>query len=297
MFIRLFRQGFGIAAICCGFLLSAHAAQAFGVSPVREAAVIDPGETEIVSITVTNEEGTAIAVVPTVDAFSVDPVTGAALFGHEDEAIEWIEPLDDEVLVLPGRAATLQFRVTVPEDAEPLSHFLGLFASQVPAEGQIGIGSRVGTLFFLHISGPVYEELFVESFTSNGQWHASGPVSLTLRLFNQGSIHLIPSGSLVLTNQNDDEIARFPINADQRKILPSGAWEQQFEISQQVLDKGIGQIGVTALVNYGLTEKRVVGTLSFWHVPPWAIVLIGSGVASILLVFILIRRRKRWYGR
>jgi hypothetical protein len=252
-------------------------ARAISISPVRQSVVLDPGTVETISLTVKNDGAETLDIVGSADPFRIDAQTGRAVFGSTDEAKQWVRFKEGAVSIEPGKETELLFTISVPADATPGGHYLGLFAEQKPADGAtVGVGSRVGSLLFLYVSGPVQEVLTREVFTAGGVWHRSVPVELFLELANAGSIHAIPGGVIRVESMRGRTLAQFPINPDARKVLPGDVWRQTFEIAD-LSWRDAGPIRATAFIQYGASQKQITDTMRFWFVP-----------LSVLPIFVLV---------
>ena len=262
---------------------------AIAISPLRQTAVIDPGKSETAVLEVFNDEKKDLIVVPEVDAFSIDSKTGQAIFGKEDKAKDWITVKPSQMKLSPGEKGEFSFLVSVPENIEPRSHYLGLFAKQIPGAGQVGIGSRVGSLFFLHIAGLGREEIIKQKFETDKKVYFNTPVILKVELKNTGTIHLVPSGEVVLTDKNNQIISKFVLNPTNRKVLPNETWQAEYVIGEEILKNKFGRIEMQSQINFGQTHGQIVIEKEFWLVPVWMLWLVGNAVIALIIFFFLIK--------
>ncbi|MBU0597120.1 hypothetical protein KJ641_01055 [Patescibacteria group bacterium] len=282
--LGLFILFFVFAGSC--FFIVGHV-RATTISPIRQTAVVDLGSSETFDLEVTNDSESTKIYLPEVDSFSIEPSTGAAIFGSEDIAVNWIEVEPNNIRLLPGRKGSFVFTVNTPKDTEPSSHYLGLFAKEQPAEGQVGVGSRIGSLLFLHVAGPVVEGLVEQRFETTKKIYKSPPVDFLLRLKNHGTIHLIPQGRLVVRGWLGEEIVSFEINSDGRKVLPGDTWEETYQISEEELGTLPGRVKADFEIYYGLSEKTIKGSSSFWYLPNWFLVFVFSPLLILFIILLL----------
>lgn len=273
----------------------ASTTHAVTIAPVRQAAVIDPGSLRTVEVRVKNDESETRVFVPEVEAFTIDSGTGRAVFGAEDEAVSWIEASPASLTLAPEKEGVFSFTILVPVDAEPRSHYLGLFVTEKPKEGQVAVGSRAGSLLFLHVAGPVYEDVSFDVFSALKKWNIGEAPRLFLRLANNGTIHLIPRGELVISIAGGTEIARLPVNAGERKVLPGGFWEEEYALDEMMFGNLFGPVRADAEITFGISEKTVGNSILLWYFPRWAMslfaaLLFGVMVAAVAIV-LLVRRR------
>ncbi|OGH73349.1 MAG: hypothetical protein A3C90_03125 [Candidatus Magasanikbacteria bacterium RIFCSPHIGHO2_02_FULL_51_14] len=290
------RRLFTVLTILSAFFLFPSATNAVTIAPVRQAAVIDPGSLRTVEVRVTNDENETRVFVPEVEAFTIDERTGRALFGADDDAVSWIEANPASLTLAPGREGAFSFTIVVPVDAEPRSHYLGLFVTEKPKEGQVAVGSRAGSLLFLHVAGPVYEDLSVEAFSVLKKWNIGEAPRLFLRLENNGTIHLIPRGEIIVSIVGGKEIVRFPINADERKVLPGGVWEETFTLDEGMFGNAFGPVRADIEITFGISEKTIGDSILLWYFPRWAMSLFAALLFGVMVVFVaivLMMRRRR----
>src|SRR3989338_8622625 len=279
----------GAGLLLAFFLISD--AHALTISPLRHTVVIDPGREEEVTMVITNDSASAILLTPDIDAFQLDPETGRAIFGARDEAVSWVKSRAQRLALDPGEKRELVFRIAVPKAAEPGSHYLGLFVGTAPAEGMVGIGSRVGTLLFLHVSGAVREEVTREDFFAARSWYARPPIELSLWLKNNGTIHVVPAGELVL-QKGQRVIDRQSVNIRQRKILQGERWREQYRFDRLGW-RSAGRVEAVIALEYGLTHQPIVDRVSFWYVPTGLLIAVGLSAALAGAIWWLVVRKKR----
>lgn len=264
--------------------------EALTISPLRHTVVIDPGQSQTVSLTITNDGNKTITLVPEIDAFQLDPQIGTAVFGARDEAVSWVEPAERQLTVRSGATRETVFQINVPKEAEPGSHYLALFANQAPAAGTIGVGARVGALLFLHVAGEVREELTREDFFSTRAWYAKPPLTLSLWLRNNGTIHVVPVGE-VLLQKGGQVIDRQSLNTGERKILPGARWEESYQF-EKLAWRDVGRIEAVASLQYGLTRQPIVDRVAFWYLPAGLLVTIAVGLILVFVGWLIVKKKK-----
>jgi len=244
--------------------------EAFTLSPLRYSFVVDPGKTAVAEIEVWNNEAQTIEVVPEIDAFLLDPDTGHAQFGESDIAKSWVQTNGSVFTLVPGQKQKIVFTIAVPEGSRPESHYLGFFLKQKNSPGQIGIGKRIGTLVFLHVSGEMVEKMQLQDFSV---LRDNNKKFFHIQAVNDGTIHLTPQGSIRLSNWRGKKIADIPLNPEQRKVLPGGIWKIDKEIQPPTF-KNIGRIRADLVMTFGLTEQVLMQRIYFWFFPWWFVVIV-----------------------
>lgn len=275
------------------FLLSPLAVYALSitVSPARQGVVVARGTTQRVFFTVTNTGDTSATFAPLVEAFTINPETGRAVFGAREEAVSWLRAFPESLEIKPKRKGTFFFDISVPQNTEVRSRYLALFAVQKPPADQVAIGSRVGSLLFLHIQGAVTEQLTEVVFLSDKKIALTPRATIALVLKNVGTIHSVPRGSVVAT-QKGTVLKEFPLNPTNKKVLPQGLWQSHYQLNNLGLHD-IGKLDASAIVQYGPDNQQFISRTTVWYIP-WQIAV---GVAIIVfIIFIAVRtahRRRR----
>ncbi|MBD3311223.1 MAG: hypothetical protein GF349_01845 [Candidatus Magasanikbacteria bacterium] len=264
---------------------------ALSIFPLRQTVVINPGESSQVELLVKNEKDETVEILPEVDAFTIDGQSGAAIFGVDDVAVSWINLSNESLVLEPGEDSGFVFSVQVPANAEPGTHYLGLFAKTIPSEGQIGVGSRVGSLLFLHVAGTIKEQLIRQDFSSDERIYFSKPVELKLKLENVGTTHVVPEGRIIVKNLFGDVVDDMAINPNKRKVVPHTSWHGEYTIESLDL-KDLGPNKIQLVLNYGMTNQVITESISFWYLPTWVILSI-LGVFLTVIVLVMLLRHKQ----
>jgi hypothetical protein len=275
------------------FFLFVNTVSATTITPVRQTIVLDPGASQVVQVELMNDSDDTVAYIPEVDAFSLNQDNGRAVFGARDIALLWTQANRDSVLVAPGQTILISFTVTIPEDAEPGSHYLGLFAKQAPVDGTIGVGSRVGSLLFLHVAGEYSEDVTRELFFSDNTFVWGGPVTLNLILKNNGTIHAVPNGTIILRTPNGRLVAQQKIGDDNRKILPQGRWESKHVFSG--LDwRDSGRLEAVLSLQYGISNQReILDRITLWYLPIGFSFFVLAGLILLFVTLLYLKRRHK----
>lgn len=272
------------------FLFSPLAAHALSitVSPARQGVVVARGTTQRVFFTVTNNGDTPSAFSPLVEAFTINSETGRAVFGAKEEAVSWVRAFPESLEIKPKRKGTFFFDISVPRNTEVRSRYLALFAVQdSSSERGVAIGSRVGSLLFLHIQGAVTEQLTEVIFSSDKKITLSPRITIALVLKNIGTIHSAPRGSVVVTKKGA-VLREFPLNPTNKKVLPDGLWQSSYSLDGLTL-KNTGKFDVSAIVQYGPDNQQFISRITLWYIP-WPIAV---GASIFVLVIIMAARATR----
>lgn len=289
--MKMIRKQFGIFFLFLlgGIFFFGDSAEAFSIFPVRRTLVVDPGKTALAVVEIYNDEGEVLEVTPEVDSFILNPDTGNAEFGQRDDAKAWVHTKDQVFSLAPKEKRSVEFVITVPLGVAPESHYLGLFLRQKPTGGQVGLGKRVGTLLFLHVSGVVTEKVQLQDFSYEKKNDAE---SMHVQLLNEGSIHLVPIGTINFFNIWGEKVAEIPINPNQRKVLPDGVWRATFAVPQFGW-KSSGKIRADLVMSYGLSSQMLTRDVSFWYVSWWLVGSLLGGMVVTTVGILFLKKQKR----
>ncbi|MBU0661271.1 hypothetical protein KKG22_03775 [Patescibacteria group bacterium] len=255
--------------------------QALSITPARQTAIVDASGATIVPLFITNNTTKSIVVLPTVEAFTIEDTTQTILWNKTDPAISWVTTPVKKSQLDPGESIQVNFTVTIPSSTPPGAHYLGLFAQEFSYDGQVAVNSRVASLFFLHVAGPVYETVQLEeintphiSFTKNTQ--------LNIRLNNIGNMHVFPTIDIKQRSLGSKQELVF-----EETHIPFLAKTQKNSIYTIPLTwKDIGKNTLALDIEYGATNKHITRNISLWYLPiPFISVFIIIFI-SILLFFI-----------
>ncbi len=261
---------------------------AFSVSPLKQTMIVAPGSEVEFSIDVINDSTEVKSFLPEVEGFEVDSETGSANFGNFSDAQNWTKVGSSKLTLQPNEKGGVKFLFDVPESAQPGAYYLGLFAKEVNAGGQVSLSSRVGSLLFLYVEGEVREDLVRTNFSASKKVFFSQEFEIALDLENKGTIHVIPRGQVVFKNILGQEVGKVYLNLDQRKVLPRGVWHETLKIETND-PRAIGPIKAELTVVYGLTQNQISDITSFWYFPNWVFYMLGPVIVLIIIILVGIR--------
>ncbi len=266
-------------------------ATALTLTPARQTTIIDPGQSQLLKITVKNDEKESVFVHGTVEGFGIEERTKRAIFGIFDPAVSWITVNPKQITIEPGQTKDIFFTLSVPQNTPPQVHYLAFFAEVRSTGGQVGISSRVGSLVFLYVSGNVREEMNIVDFSAGSSWYTKPDASIFLQTKNQGTIHTIPQGVVRAHDWRGNTLAEFHLNKENHLVLPSSEWAESYVF--QLKPWHIGKIDLTLQLNYGLEQKMLLRKAEFWYIPIWSVGVVFAVFFLLLIVSIRIGMKKR----
>ncbi len=188
----------------------------------------------------------------------------------------------------PHETHTLTFTINVPANAEPGGHYGTILASITNAQNGasgVGVASKVGALLLMQVAGNAKEAMSIASFTAP-HFSEYGPVTITSRLQNTGSVHLKPFGFILVQNMWGHEVAKIPL--DQKNVLPGSIRRIDTPFGGKWL---FGKYTATLTAIYGSQNEPLSYVTSFWVIPWKALLAVVVGILVVLTLLFLMRKR------
>jgi len=266
----------------------------FVVGPGRTEIELQPGETAVRYITITNrisDERTF--------RLQIEDIAGSK---NSDTVLRVIEgekgpyslrdymSFQEETITLKlGERARVPVVISAPVNAEPGGYYGTVLVSTVRSSDSLDtqpqnpIIARGGSHFFITVPGEELEsgELVDVSVLPTVWWHESGPINFALAYSNTGSVHVNPYGEIRITNILGSEIGYeeleswfvLPDSIRTREIL----WDRKFLF---------GRYSATVHLNRGYDNIVDTQSVVFW-VLPWKFLVFAF--CSLFLSVILVR--------
>lgn len=267
------------------------------LGPTKIELFLEPGESLIREIMVTNRTGGTIDFTIAVEDFkgSRDPSQTVIFLGEEKGPYslkDWLKPEVRDFTLNHGQRIHLPVEISIPSDAEPGGHYGVVFALTKPkvptteaekerAKGQIAIISRVGTLLFIRIRGEVEEAGFLKDFRTSKKYYEKGPIPFELLFENNGSVHLVPYGIIEFFNLLGKRVGEVEID-------PYFAMPDSLRLREVKWDRGLlfGKYTALASINRGYQDIIDQKSIEFWVIP-WKIIL--AGVIGLFFFILFLR--------
>jgi len=280
------------------FILSTHNAQAqISISPLTFELSANPGSRISNVLTVFNQGDTPLSI--SMEAQSFRPVGEQGqvavqeLRAGEDntgyELSEWITMQPRSIVLEPHTDRTVTFIINVPRNAEPGGHYgsvlAGIGGTGFTAGGSL-IAQKVGALVLLQVSGDVVEKIDVKSFEAP-TFSEYGPVTITTRFENIGTVHLKPQGFIVIKNIFGREIITLQLPA--KNVLPNSIRKIETIFDKKFL---FGKYDAILTAVYGSQNQQQIAYATSFYVIPWKMTLL-YGILGIIVLILFWRARKR----
>ncbi len=279
-------------------LVSAQANQTITIIPPKFELFANPGDSLAEKIRIRNESDFPVTYSVLIEDFTTSGEEGHVVLEEGEQSTsfslaQWIEPQSKDLVLQPKEEVPFTFVVNVPRDAEPGGHYASILfqtGGENTTPGTTAVAQRVGALVLLRVSGNVTEDAKIESFTVP-DYQESGPVVFTLRIKNDGNVHISPQGTIVITNIFKQKVAEIPL--DTRNVLPGAIRKMETTWDQEHL---LGKFTATLISTYGQQKKPLTAAVTFTVASKTAIILlIVGGIALIGFIITLITGRRRFF--
>jgi hypothetical protein len=245
-----------------------------------------PGDTLTERIRLKNESSFPITVSVVIEDFTSAGEEGEVALEEESSntsfsLAKWVEPSSKDIVLQPNEETNVSFDINVPRDAEPGGHYASiLFASGGEAvPGAAAVTQRVGALILLRVSGNVEEKGIIETFETPN-YLQNGPVVFTLRVLNEGNVHIQPKGTIVVTNLLNQKVAELPLEGN--NVLPGAVRKMETSWDKSNL---LGVYTATLVATYGQQNLPLTAATRFTVASPIAA---GALVIGIIALFIFV---------
>jgi len=275
--------------------LLAQESQAILISPLVFDLSANPGDILKNNLRLFNPGTRAIQIKITVEDFVPKGEEGEVQILELEPEIKrtyslasWVKVEPEEMSLEPRQEKFINFTIEVPKNAEPGGKYGSLIVNVSGGE-TTGTGAKVlqkvASLILLSISGEVQEKLIVKEF-KGPKFQEYGPINFSLRLENQGTVHLRPRGVIAITNWRNHKVADLVI--PQQVVMPGAKRIINISWPKKSL---FGRFTATVVGSYGKANQPFTASWTFW-VWPWKISLLIL-IIVILLLILIIRGRKR----
>ncbi len=291
-----------LAALLVVFFANVSSAAALTLSPARRIITIDPGTTQDLKVTVTNNDASTVRLQLLVTGLQQDP-TGKPIFGSGlDDAEKWVVPAPEPIVLAPGKQATAAFKISVPRGALPGSHWVGLVVESRPdSTGTAVLTPRLISLLSIQVAGVVTESVTVSADVPHPVVFGAKPFDAKIRIQNVGTIEVPLRGRVTVRSLGGKEIDAKDISLG-NQVLPQSERLVVEKITATKKDtcavEGTvcaklfwpGLYKMSVQVTYGKTGQVAISETSFWYFSYWSL-----AVAVLILVSIawFIRRLRQ----
>lgn len=293
-------------------LLVPITARALSISPSVFEIKGNRGEVMEEKLTIINPSGSDQTYYLGVMAFVPSKTGDSPIFlekqDTQDGLAQWIQLPFSDVRV-PARAKVdVPFKIAIPWDVVSRGYYAAVTVSQAPADLVAGNGAiveaKVAALILMTVEGETIEQLALINLSADtdDRFRSSFPNTFRFAVQNQGNVHVLPVGAIVLKDFFGREIASYDANPNAARVLPASTreyvtktdaqegWWNTF--NQQMRLFAIGPINTELFLTYGSDQKLSESLPVFWYVP-WQLLVSAAVVLFILIGCIrLLSKRK-----
>ncbi len=269
---------------------------ALTIIPPKFELFSNPGETSTQVIRIRNESTAPATYTMIVEDFTTAGEEGQVILeeGESDTSYslaKWIELSTKDIILQPNEEKNVAFVVNTPIDAEPGGHYASILFKTGGTEdvkGGASVTNRIGSLVLLRVSGNVTEDAEIETFSAP-KFLNTGPVPILLRLKNNGNAHIIPKGTIVITNTFGKKVDEIPLTG--KNVLP-GATRKMETLWEK--NKLLGNYTATLIATYGQQNKPLTGVVKFTVISKTALIVGFIALFSLVgLIMTIIFGRER----
>ena len=282
--------------------------QALEIGPPVVNLSADPGQTITTSISIRDVSTTSLIVTNEINDFIANGEDGTPQVVL-DQTVQspysirsWITPID-QLTLKPKEIKSIPLTISVPNGAAPGGYYgIVRFTGTPPdLEGTgVSLSASLGSLIFLRVNGDAKEQMSIEQFYANDGTKEQSlfefkPITLSVRLKNNGNIYEQPTGLVTVKNMFGKAIATLPVNDAQRTILPDSTRKFDQLLDSTVVGDGLmfGHYTADVTVKYGSSGQSITTTTGFWVIP---FKLIIAGVVLLIVAFFIFRFLIRRYN-
>lgn len=284
----------GVSAYVIQDLPNTEVKNDFVLGPGKEELFLNPGDTADREIRVTNRLGRDVDIKIEIEDFrgSRDPAETVVLLGDKRGPYslkDYIKPELTSFRLSHGQQMILPVTIAIPQDAEPGGLYGSVLVSaQPPQGGSAGGGTKVitrlGTLFFIRVSGDVKEEGLLKKFQTklDKRFFENGPVAFEILFENNGSVHLTPYGTIEFTNLLGKQVGGLEVQP--WFVLPDSLRARDISWERGLL---FGKYTARLKINRGYGNIVDEMAVTFW-VFPWK--LLSGGLVLLILVSWILKK-------
>jgi hypothetical protein len=279
------------------------------ISPPIKELDVNPGQSLEFPVQLRNITRQELLVKSQVDNFRAKDESGTPgiIFNQTGDSPYSLKGWVDDIpqFSIPAQTSRgVTVRINVPRNAEPGGHYgvvRFIVEPNVTGGQSVAVGNSVGTLVFLRVSGAVKESLDVEQFAVGQAGRlkslfSSGPFAFTVRLKNNGNVHLKPTGYIDVFGTGGKRAATLAINNNPvRSVLPDSIRRFDETLGDDSGEPKLrfGRYRADLNLIFGANNQPVKASLHFWVIPFKQLALVLLALVVLGLVLNAKRKSKR----
>lgn len=270
----------------------------FVVGPGKVEVELAPGETQTFELTVSNRLGTDKTFNLSEEDFTGSRSTTqtVVLLGDDRGPYslkDYIHIGAAQIDIPHANKARVPVTISIPADAQPG----GLYGSVIVgtatkkddsvvtsgAAPTSPIVTRIGTLFFVRVKGPVNQNGKLTTFMIDGNktlLFDSSSITFDFLYENNGNVHNDPYGTVTISNMLGSQVAG--VDIDPWFAMPNSVRLRQVIWTPPFL---FGRYVAHASINRGFGSTTDEVSIAFWVIPWKAILIVILGLAIVIGFF------------
>lgn len=276
--------------------------EAVSLSPALIEKDVTPGESVSLNVKVNNIGQAERTLFISPADFVGDPKEGGSpqfvQNPTQDNFSSWIDLPVKQIQLKANERREIAFKINVPKNAEPGSHFGAIIVSeQNPANtpgNTVSLTSQVATLIFTKVAGEVVEKGKSLSFTTTKSWYEYPPVNFQIRFENEGNVRTKPTGLIEIYNSAGIKEEVIQINKSFGGVLPQTTrrFEETWNPGKWLnLIPRVGRYTAKGTLTYGLpSTTQDLGTITFWLIPYKALAVVAGVIIALIVGFLIFLR-------
>ena len=301
--MRIFLLSFLFLNFVLASTANAQTGAGVGLKPATIEEGMNPGEVRQFKVEVSNLSGADQKYyVYRRDIVGVK-AGGTPVFADENsertgfELSEWIKLSVEELSIAANQTATIDFTLSVPDNASPGSHFGGIFVSVEPPRLRstgAAVAYEVANIISIRVAGEAVESAQIREFSTDQYVYGSTNVTFSARIENEGNVLVRPMGPLEINNMFGKKVASLTFNDVLAGVFPKTT--REFTIDWKSDSAGFGRYEAILSPVYGDEGRRstISSTVTFWILP---MNIIGPSLIVLAVLLIVVYGGVKLYVR
>jgi hypothetical protein len=284
------------------------------VSPVRTDLTINPGQTQNVTINVTNVTSASATFQAIVNDFMGNPnesgqpaiILNPNEFAPGHSLKRFVTPIANFSLG-PGQQKAVIVKISVPKNAAGGGYYGAIRfapAGNSSAKDQtVSLAGSVGSLILVKVPGNISEKLSIVSFDARAKdrpssfFTTSKDLNAVVRFQNQGNIQEEPFGKILLKNRSGKVIGQYEVNNinPPGNVLPDSIRKFPVALGNKV--GKFGQYKLEGNFGYGANGQLLSASTTFYIIPFSIIIAFVGLVLLVVFIVLVLPRLIRAYNR
>lgn len=229
-----------------------------------------------------------------VDFGTLDESGGVAFLGSGDprdyQDATWMETGVNDIVVPPTSKAKLDIVIKNDENLSPGGHYGAVLFEKAVLEGdadpdktQVAINQVFSALVYVRkVGGEVFAIEFLDQEYRTDSWRL--PETATLRFANTGNVHVVPRGTLRISDPLGRTVQKATLNQSSGLVLPQSKRRFEERFQSTALAWLPGHYSVRTEYRYDGKDTFEVRGEKYWYFPPATfglLVLVIGGVFGI----------------